>query len=74
MDDHTDGHYITLFAEQLTRTFEVLVFMTLSWGLVGQWDMTKGCSTFNTKLVFNHFEHCLDVSPGNVTRPRTAVR
>ena len=24
--DHTDGHYITLlFAEQLTRTFEVLV-------------------------------------------------
>ena len=24
--DHTDGHYITLFAEQLTRTFEVLVF------------------------------------------------
>ena len=24
--DHTDGHYITLFAEQLTRTFEVLVY------------------------------------------------
>ena len=24
--DHTDGHYITMFAEQLTRTFEVLVF------------------------------------------------
>ena len=23
--DHADGHYITLFAEQLTRTFEVLV-------------------------------------------------
>ena len=23
--DHTDGHYITLFTEQLTRTFEVLV-------------------------------------------------
>ena len=23
--DHTDGHYIPLFAEQLTRTFEVLV-------------------------------------------------
>ena len=23
--DHTDGHYITPFAEQLTRTFEVLV-------------------------------------------------
>ena len=23
--DHTDGHYITMFAEQLTRTFEVLV-------------------------------------------------
>ena len=23
--DHTDGHNITLFAEQLTRTFEVLV-------------------------------------------------
>ena len=23
--DHTDGHYITLFAEQLTRTYEVLV-------------------------------------------------
>ena len=22
---HTGGHYITLFAEQLTRTFEVLV-------------------------------------------------
>ena len=22
--DHTDGHYITLFTEQLTRTFEVL--------------------------------------------------
>ena len=25
--DHTDGHYTTLFAEQLTRTFEVLVFI-----------------------------------------------
>ena len=25
--DHTDGHYITLFAEQLTRTFEVLVLL-----------------------------------------------
>ncbi len=25
LDDHTDGHYITLFTEQLTRTFEVLV-------------------------------------------------
>ena len=24
-EDHADGHYITLFAEQLTRTFEVLV-------------------------------------------------
>ena len=24
--DHTDGHFITLFAEQLTRTFKVLVF------------------------------------------------
>ena len=24
--DHTDGHYLALFAEQLTRTFEVLVF------------------------------------------------
>ena len=24
-EDCTDGHYITLFAEQLTRTFEVLV-------------------------------------------------
>ena len=24
--DHTDGHYIPVFAEQLTRTFEVLVF------------------------------------------------
>ena len=24
--DHSDGHYITLFAEQLTRTFEVLVW------------------------------------------------
>ena len=23
--DHTEEHYITLFAEQLTRTFEVLV-------------------------------------------------
>ena len=23
--DHTDGHYFTLFAEQLTRPFEVLV-------------------------------------------------
>ena len=23
--DHTYGHYIKLFAEQLTRTFEVLV-------------------------------------------------
>ena len=23
--DHTDGHYITMFAEQLTRPFEVLV-------------------------------------------------
>ena len=23
---HTDGHYFTLFAEQLTRTFEVLVY------------------------------------------------
>ena len=23
--DHTDGHYITLFAEQLTRTIVVLV-------------------------------------------------
>ncbi len=23
--DHTGGHYITMFAEQLTRTFEVLV-------------------------------------------------
>ena len=27
--DNTDGHYITLFAEQLTRTFEVLVFDSL---------------------------------------------
>ena len=26
--DHTDGHYITVFAEQLTRTFEVLVPQT----------------------------------------------
>ena len=25
MRDHTDGHYNTLFAEQLTRPFEVLV-------------------------------------------------
>ena len=24
--DHTNRHYITLFAEQLTRTFEVLVY------------------------------------------------
>ena len=24
-EDHTDGRYITLFAEQFTRTFEVLV-------------------------------------------------
>ena len=24
--DHTDGYFITLFAEQLTRPFEVLVF------------------------------------------------
>ncbi len=24
-EDHTDRHYIALFAEQLTRTFEVLV-------------------------------------------------
>ena len=23
-EDHTDGHFITLFAEQLTRPFEVL--------------------------------------------------
>ena len=28
--DHTDGHYITLFAEQLTRTFEVLVLYIFS--------------------------------------------
>ena len=27
--DHSDGHYITLFAEQLTRTFEVLVLHLL---------------------------------------------
>ena len=27
--DHTDGHYITLFAEQLTRTFKVLVYWNL---------------------------------------------
>ena len=27
--DHTYGHYITLFAEQLTRTFEVLVYHLL---------------------------------------------
>ena len=27
--DHTDGHYITLFAEQLTRTFKVLVYFKL---------------------------------------------
>ena len=26
--DHSEGHYITLFAEQLTRTFEVLVILT----------------------------------------------
>ena len=25
--DHTDGHNIILFAEQLTRTFEVLVMI-----------------------------------------------
>ena len=25
--NHTDGHYIILFAEQLTRTFEVLVLL-----------------------------------------------
>ena len=25
--DHTDGYYITMFAEQLTRTFEVLVII-----------------------------------------------
>ena len=25
--DYTDGYYIALFAEQLTRTFEVLVFV-----------------------------------------------
>ena len=25
--DHSDGHYITLFAEQLTRTFEVLLII-----------------------------------------------
>ena len=32
--DHTDGHYITLFAEQLTRTFKVLVFLKFDiWGL-----------------------------------------
>ena len=28
--DHNDGHYITLFAEQLTRTFEVIVFELIS--------------------------------------------
>ena len=28
--NHTDGHYITLFAEQLTRTFEVLVLVVLT--------------------------------------------
>ena len=27
-EDRTDGHYITLFAEQLTRPFEVLVKST----------------------------------------------
>ena len=27
--DHTDGHYNTMFAEQLTRTFEVLVVLEL---------------------------------------------
>ena len=26
--DHTDGDYITLFAEQLTRSFEVLVYVS----------------------------------------------
>jgi len=26
---HTDGHYFTLFAEQLTRTFEVLVILAM---------------------------------------------
>ena len=29
--DHTDGHYITLFAEQLTRTFEVLVLNSVNY-------------------------------------------
>ena len=39
-EDHTDEHYITLFAEQLTRPFEVLIrikgrnFRTLALSLV----------------------------------------
>ena len=28
--DHTDGHYITPFTEQLTRTFEVLVLAQIN--------------------------------------------
>ena len=41
--DHTDGHYITLFAEQLTRTFEVLVIVST----VHRVHLVGHCSTLS---------------------------
>ena len=41
--DHTDGCFITLFAEQLTRPFEVLVYFL--------------CKGFNVKFEWQHLKH-----------------
>ena len=45
---NTDGHYITLFSEQLTRTFEVLVLKTSIplWALSGAQEVDLKAAFF----------------------------
>ena len=55
--DHTDGHCITMFAEQLTRTFEVLVHSHL---LYSEWTFllmfNKNTYTIKIRRLMNNHE------------------
>ena len=45
-EDHTDEHYITLFAEQLTRPFEVLVLFVHIFKNRDLFQELKGINSF----------------------------
>ena len=53
--DDTDGHYITMFAEQLTRTFEVLVLSSVSL-LGGKTDTLVCYERVENYICVSHFQ------------------